>query len=182
MHLSVFISVFNQLDAQNFCFTISFISCLYMFRAHVLIIRRSKLHYTSSGIITAIGGRLVHQTATYSCDDTRGCVMQFWRPDDEHMCSKHVEAWNKRTVKQKFCASSWLITDINYTIKLFVNKISYLISLSEHKSCKHTRICFKNVCSFTALPKNMGTSNYGEKLVNGKKKGLKFTLEQVMKA
>ena len=40
----VFISVINQLDAHNFCFTVSFISCLYMFRAHVLIIRRSKLH------------------------------------------------------------------------------------------------------------------------------------------
>ena len=36
-------------------FTISFILCLYMFRAHVLIIRRSKLHYTASGIITPIG-------------------------------------------------------------------------------------------------------------------------------
>ena len=36
------------------CFTISFISCLYTFRAHVLIIRRSKLHYTASGIITPI--------------------------------------------------------------------------------------------------------------------------------
>ena len=32
---------------------------------------------------------------TYRCDDTRGGVMQFWPPDDEHMCSKHVEAWNK---------------------------------------------------------------------------------------
>ena len=31
-----------------------------MFRAHVLIIRRSKLHYTASGIITPIGGRLMH--------------------------------------------------------------------------------------------------------------------------
>jgi len=30
-----------------------------MFRAHVLIIRRSKFHYTASGIITPIGGRLV---------------------------------------------------------------------------------------------------------------------------
>jgi len=29
-------------------FTISFISCHYMFRAHVLIIRRSKLHYTAT--------------------------------------------------------------------------------------------------------------------------------------
>ena len=35
-----------------------------MFRAHVLIISRSKLHYTASGIITTIGGRLVHETAT----------------------------------------------------------------------------------------------------------------------
>jgi len=85
LHSATFISVINQLDAQNFCFTISLfhastcfehmcsssggqnsitqplvsshlqsvmiISCLYMFRAHVLIIRRSKLHYTASGII-----------------------------------------------------------------------------------------------------------------------------------
>jgi len=74
-----------------------------MFRAHVLIIRRSKLHYTASGIITPIGGRLMHKTATYKCDDTRGCVMQFWPPDDEHMCSKHVEAWNKLIVKLILC-------------------------------------------------------------------------------
>jgi len=62
------------------------------FRAHVLIIRRSKLHYTASGIITPIGGRpmrrlredwleclsqSVHETATYRCGDTRGLVMQF---------------------------------------------------------------------------------------------------------
>ena len=37
---------------HKICFTISFISCFYMFRAHVLIIRMSKLHYTASGIIT----------------------------------------------------------------------------------------------------------------------------------
>jgi len=68
---------------HKICFTISFISCLYMFRAHVLIIRRSKLH-------------------TYTCDDTRGCVMQFWPPDVEHMCSKHVEAWNKTYCETNF--------------------------------------------------------------------------------
>ena len=34
----------------------------------------------------------VYGTATYRCDDTRGCIIQFWPPDDEHMCSKHVEA------------------------------------------------------------------------------------------
>jgi len=41
--------------------------------------------------------------------------MQFLPPDDEHMCSKHVEAYNKLIVKQKFCASSWLITKTNPT-------------------------------------------------------------------
>jgi len=107
-----------------------------MFRAHVLIIRRSKLHYTASGIITPTGGRPVHtlrekplfsqpvhETATCRCDDTRGCVMQFWPPDDEHMCSKHVEAWNKLTVKQTYCASSWLITEINI-LRCTVSKTS----------------------------------------------------------
>ena len=89
---------------HKICFTISFISCLYMFRAHVLIIRRSKLHYTASGIITPIGV-MMHKICftisfnsclwyqhTYRFDDTRGCVMQFGPPDNEHMCSKHVEA------------------------------------------------------------------------------------------
>ena len=60
-----------------------------MFQAHVLI-------------ITLIGGRLVHETATYTCDDTRGCTMQFWPPDDEHMCLKHVEAWNKTYCETNF--------------------------------------------------------------------------------
>ena len=34
----------------------------------------------------------VHGTATYRCDDTRDCIVQFWPPDDEHLCSKHVDA------------------------------------------------------------------------------------------
>jgi hypothetical protein len=51
----------NELRDRTICFTISFISCLYMFRAHVLIIRRSKLYYTASGIITPVGGRPVHR-------------------------------------------------------------------------------------------------------------------------
>jgi len=73
-----------------------------MFRAHVLIIRRSKLHYTASDIISAALSQPVHETATYRCDSTRGCVMQFWPPDDEHMCSKHVEAWNKTYCETNF--------------------------------------------------------------------------------
>jgi len=43
----------------------------------VLIIRRSKLYYTASGIVTPVGGRPVHRTATYRRDDTRCCVIQF---------------------------------------------------------------------------------------------------------
>ena len=33
----------------------------YIFRAHVLVVRRSKLYYTASGIITPIGGRPVRR-------------------------------------------------------------------------------------------------------------------------
>ena len=63
VHLSIFISVFNQINAQT-----------------------------------------VHEMATYMCDDTRGYLIQFWPPDDAHMCSKHVEAWNKTYCeKQKLC-------------------------------------------------------------------------------
>ena len=47
-------SVINQLDAQHF-FTISLYHASTCFEHHVLIIRRSKLHYTASGIITPIG-------------------------------------------------------------------------------------------------------------------------------
>ena len=103
----------NQIDALNFCN--EFISCLYMFRAHVLIVRRSKFYYTASGIITPIGGRPVHRSVNLctgrpptECEDTRCCIIQFWPPDDEHLCSKHVEAWNKLIIKL-FSASSSLI-------------------------------------------------------------------------
>jgi len=82
--IEVFILVINQLNAQNFLFYNKFISCLYMFRAYVLIIRRSKLYYTASGIIMPIGGHLVQRLredgsplSTYRHDDTRGCVIQF---------------------------------------------------------------------------------------------------------
>ena len=61
---------------------------------------------------------------TYRCDD----VMQFCSPDDEHMCSKHVEAWNKLIVKQKCCASSWLITEIN-KLRCTVSKTSKKLSV-----------------------------------------------------
>ena len=51
-----------------------------MFLAHVLIVRRAKI---------VLYSLWYHQT--YRCDDTRDCIIQFCSPDDEHMCSKHVE-------------------------------------------------------------------------------------------
>jgi len=54
-----------------------------------------------------------HGTATYKCDDTRGCIIQFNLLMINTFCSNHVEAWSKLILKQKFCTSSWLITKIN---------------------------------------------------------------------
>ena len=65
VHLSIFILVINQLDAKKICFTVSLFHASTCFEHHVLIVRRSKLYYTASGIITTIGGRPVHGTATY---------------------------------------------------------------------------------------------------------------------
>jgi len=58
VHLSIFILVINQLDAQHFCFTISLFHASTCFEHNVLIIRRSELYYTASGIITPIGGMI----------------------------------------------------------------------------------------------------------------------------
>jgi len=80
VHLSLFISVINQLDAQNFCFTISLFHAFTCFEHHVLIMCMPNLHYTTSGIIKPIAGRLVHrlrEKASYRFDDTRGYVIQF---------------------------------------------------------------------------------------------------------
>ena len=38
-----------------------------------------------SGVHKYLRRLTVHGTATYRCDDTRGCIIQFWSPDDEHM-------------------------------------------------------------------------------------------------
>jgi len=51
--------------------------------------------------------------------------MQVW-PDDEHMSSKHVDAWNKLIVKQTFCASSWLITEIYWDARSAKRQNNYL--------------------------------------------------------
>jgi len=81
-----FILLIIQLDAQILFYS-KFISSLYMFRAHVLIVRRSKLYYTASGIITPIG-IMIPEAVQYNFDLL---TMNTW-------CSKHVEAWNELIV------------------------------------------------------------------------------------
>ena len=142
VNLSIFISVIKQLDAQNFCFTIIFFLASTCFE---------HMRSSSGGqnCITQLS-QPVHETATYRCDDTRGCVMQFWPPDDEHMCSKLVEARNKLIVKQKFCASSWLITEIitvwvvsalYLTLCLFVNTQSGFLPMRTENTTGNYDIC-----------------------------------------
>ena len=62
---SAFILVINQLDAQ-ICFTISSFPASTCFEHHVFIVRRSKLYYTASGIITPIGW-LITKINTMRC-------------------------------------------------------------------------------------------------------------------
>ena len=70
---------------HKLCFKVSLFHASACFEHHVLIVRRSKLYYTAPGIIIPIGGTGVHGKATYRYDDTRGRIIQFWPPDDEHM-------------------------------------------------------------------------------------------------
>jgi len=54
VHLSIFISVFNQLDAQNFCFTISLFYASTCFEHMCSSSGGQNCVYTASGIITPI--------------------------------------------------------------------------------------------------------------------------------
>ena len=56
---------------------------------------------------------------------TTSGIEQFWPPDDDHMCSKHVNARNKLIIK--FSAS-------NYEINYQLDAIEYLFALSSFSS------------------------------------------------
>ena len=62
--------------------------------------------------------------------------MQFWPTNDEHMCLKHVEAWNKLILKQKFCAPSWLITEKNNSLTV----LNYNFSKEKYKLPEDDRV------------------------------------------
>ena len=68
-----------RIDALNFI--MSLFQASTCFEHHVLIVRRSKLYYTASGIITPLGDRPEHNLCTgrppTECDDTRDCIIQF---------------------------------------------------------------------------------------------------------
>ena len=83
-----FISVFNELDAQNFCFTISLFHASTCFEQmcsssgvrialHSLWYHHTYRWPSHAQVEREVLSQPVHQTATYRCDDTRGCVMQF---------------------------------------------------------------------------------------------------------
>jgi len=79
---------------------------------------------------------------TYTCDDTRGCVMQFWPPDDEHMCSKQVEIWNKLIVRPKCYGSSWLITEINKIVYLLFCKFTLHVSCVNYTNVAKAKLAW----------------------------------------
>ena len=131
----------------TFLFYNKFISCLCMFRAHVLIIRRSKFHmqfylgilvlvylFCLFCITTFYVLLTVHLSIFISVinqlDAQNFCfTISLFHVSTcfEHMCSKHVETRNKLIVKQKCCASSWLITEINI-LRYTVSKTSKFIN------------------------------------------------------
>ena len=82
VHLSIFIVVINQLDAKVFL-TVSLLMPLHV----------SSTTCLSSGgqnciiqlLVSSHLSQPVHGTATYRCDDTRGCIIKFRPPDYEHM-------------------------------------------------------------------------------------------------
>ena len=88
-----------------------------------------------------------HQT--YRCDGTRVCMIQFWPPDDEHLCSKHVEAWNKLIIifsASSFLPGSWFL---QLNIKINIEALNKLI-LKQNctSSCLNTKINIRQkVCN-----------------------------------
>ena len=80
----MFISVINQLDAQHFLFYSKSISCLYMFRALCA-------HHQEVKIV----------------------LHNLWYHHTYRWPSRTQVAKQQLIVKQKFCASSWLINEIN---------------------------------------------------------------------
>ena len=86
VHINVSVSVFNQLDAQNL-----FHNKFYFMPLHVT---STRAHHQEV--------KIALHSLRYMCDDTRGCVMQFWPPDDEHVLETCRVIWEMWAVKHNF--------------------------------------------------------------------------------
>ena len=68
---------------------------------------------------------------------------------------KNVEAWNKLIVKQKFCASSWLITEINILRRMVSKTSKHVIQiywfLFIAVPCCHVVIFYKFIYPFSDI-------------------------------
>jgi len=82
-----------------------------MFRAHVLIIRRSKLHYTASGIIKPIGGRLVHAWDCYKYAEMHGQQ----NVKTAVKCFRYWRCWTKQFLRH-ISLCKWWFTHTCYSV------------------------------------------------------------------
>jgi len=121
---------------HKICFTISLFHASTCFE-HMCSSSGGQNCITQSLVLSHLALHSLWYHHTCRCDDTRGCVMQFWPPDDEHMCSKHVDAWNKTYCETKFCASSWLNTEINI-LRCTVSKTSKKCNILSRNSYNKT--------------------------------------------
>ena len=76
---------------------------------------------------------------TYRCDDTRDCIIQFCPPDDEHLCSKHVEAWKKLIIKFSASLVNIKINILRCTVSKISNQRSFstlsFLWMGKKKAC-----------------------------------------------
>ena len=69
-----------------------------------MLIIRSKLYYTASGIITPVGGRPVHSPLPTRAPDGHLQVRRYQMLYNTSLTSKHVDAYvkNQLIIKQEF--------------------------------------------------------------------------------
>jgi len=117
---------------HNFFFTVSFISCLYMFRAPCAHHQEGRIvlyslwyHHTYRWPSHAQVERGLDQSSLNLCTGQpciRVMIPEAVKYNSDLLmmstwCLKHAEAWNKTYCKTKFCASSWLIVKINHIVE-----------------------------------------------------------------